>query len=403
MSDVLGGQLRHLSRIEAAGQGAAHVGDAPQVLGQGRRGADGGRRLHGRGRQVGQRREDPHVGEVELAEADLGEGDDARDPLVVAHRHHDHRLVDLVRARDRHPARIGVGVGDQERAAVGGDPAREALPHLEAQVVEGDRLVAVVPGGHDGHQVVRLLEDVHAAGVIVDDRPDLVGHRLGHRPHRRPAGHPGGRPLGDLELGDPALGRLARLVDLGPHRRQRRRRAGDLLVTAGEANDDQAQRQADDGEGGQLDGLDRLRVGRVRDRLGHDDGGKRDRGDHHALAGRQGEGGEDEGHDRERHCDIRAGEPEGGDDVQPQGEDGDELAARAKEHLGRVADDGFPGESRESPGETGGALRGRPSGSGGGRGLRDVAHVSDRRIGGASVRRGESTSASGHWYHRGLV
>ena len=249
VSDVLGDQVRHLPGVQAAREGAAHVRDPAQVLGEVRRGADRPRRFDRGGGLVGQDREDSHVGEVELVEAQLGERDHAGDPLVVAHRDDEHRLLDLVGARDRHPARIRVGVGDQERPSVGGDPAGEALAHLEAKLLEPDRLVAVVAGGHDRDQVVGLLDDVDPAGVVVHDRPDLVDHRLGDVADGGAAGHPGGGALGHLELGDPALGRLAGLVDLRPHRPQVGRHAIDLGASVAEAHDDEAEGEADDGEG----------------------------------------------------------------------------------------------------------------------------------------------------------
>ncbi len=178
-ADVLGDQIRHLPRVQAPRERAAHVGDPPEVLGQGHRGADRARGFDRGGRLVRQGGEDTHVGEVELAEPQFGEGDDARDPVLVAHGDDDHRLLDFVRPRDRHPSRVSVGIRDEERSPVRGDPAGEPLADLDLEVRERDRLVALVARSHDRDEVVGLLEEVDPAGVVVDDRPDLFRDHLG--------------------------------------------------------------------------------------------------------------------------------------------------------------------------------------------------------------------------------
>ena len=98
---MAGHEVRDLARVEALGQLGAHVEEAAQlageVLGPGQQ--PGG--LERGGGLVGEDREQPQVVVVELVEAELRERDDADRRLVVAHRHDEHRLVDVVGARDR--------------------------------------------------------------------------------------------------------------------------------------------------------------------------------------------------------------------------------------------------------------------------------------------------------------
>ncbi len=389
----MGNEVGHLAWIQAVRQGAAHVGHPAQVLGQGRRGADRLRRLHRRGSLVRQRGEDPDVGEVELRQAQLGERDHAGDPLVVAHGDDDHRLLQVVRARDRHAAGVGVGVGNQEGPAVGSHPAGEALTHLEAQVLQGDRLVAVLAGRDDGHQRVGLLEDVDAAGVVVDDRPDLVGHGLGDLADGGPAGHAGRSPLGDLQLGDPALRGLLRLVHLRLGCRELGRSPGDLLAATLQAHNDEAQGEADRGECDQLHDLDRDQVDGRGDAFGDEHGAERDGHHDHPGAGRQRERGQDQGDDGEGDGDVPLGEPDGRDHVEGGGRGHDQRAVRAQEPLAGVAQDSV---SHHGPG----ALRARRSvvigqlpGTIEARGFRGVGHArilpsQVRRRAGAEVPRG---------------
>ena len=60
---------------------------------------------------------------------------------VVAHRDDEHRLVDVVGPGDRRAARIAVRVVDQDRLAVLGDPAGEALAELAGEQRQVDLLV----------------------------------------------------------------------------------------------------------------------------------------------------------------------------------------------------------------------------------------------------------------------
>ena len=125
--EVAGHQVGDLARVEAARQLGAHVEQAAQLAGEvlgacqqaGR--ADGGRRL------VGEDRQQPQVVRTEPVEAELRQRDDADRRAVVAHRHDEHRLVDVVGPDDRRAARVAVGVLDEDRLAVLRDPAGEAL------------------------------------------------------------------------------------------------------------------------------------------------------------------------------------------------------------------------------------------------------------------------------------
>ena len=201
-ADVLGDQVGHAARIEAAREGAAHVGDVPEVIGEGARGPHGPRRLHRGGGLVGENREHPDVRVVELAQAELREGDDAGDALVVAHGDDDHRLVDIVGAGDRLAARVRAGVGHQERPAVRGDPAGEPLADLLVEVAEGDLPVDRVAGRGDRNEVVRFAGARRRGRRGTRRSP---GSRRPRRRRRQP--RRGAPPSGTPPAGRPPAGR----------------------------------------------------------------------------------------------------------------------------------------------------------------------------------------------------
>ena len=332
VADVLGDEAGDLARVEAVRERAAHVGDPPEVLGEGRGRPDRAGRLDRRGGLVGQDREDSDVGEIELVKAQLRERDHARHSLVVPHRHDDHRFLELVRAGDRHAPRVGVRVGHEQRAAVGGDPAGEPFAHLQAEVLESDRLVAVVTGGHDRDEVVGLAQDVDPAGVVVDDRPDLVGHGLRDGADGRAAGHPGRGALGDLQLGHPTLGRLAGLDDLGLHHRHLGGGAHDLRAPAGQPDDDEAESEAHPADGDQLDDLQPAEVRhRGQDELGEERRGVGDHGDESPGPRAQGQRRQHEGQESEGDGQVERGERGRRDDVEARHDRRQEGAAWSQE------------------------------------------------------------------------
>ena len=98
--------------------------------------------------------------------------------LVVAHRHDEHRFVDVVGAGDRLAPRIGVGVVDEQRLAVLRDPAREALAEPAAQQVQVDLLVRPDAAlERDRDDLVGRLEQVHPRVVVIDDPAGLLDDR----------------------------------------------------------------------------------------------------------------------------------------------------------------------------------------------------------------------------------
>ena len=224
---VAGKDVRDLVRVEAAGELAADVEEHPQlagerlVAGEVTSGFEGGRGL------VGEDREEPLVVAVELVQPELGQGDHADDRVVVAHRHDQHRFIDVVGARDRRPPRVVVRVADEERLAMLADPAREAHPEAGPQDGEVDVLVradAALEGDRD--EVAGRLEDVHPGVVVVDDPAGLLDDGPADGLAALGPAQARGCGLEDLELageegGDRRLGRADRDVRSEGRRRDR--------------------------------------------------------------------------------------------------------------------------------------------------------------------------------------
>ena len=108
---MAGHELGDLSPVQAPRKGRTHVDEAPELAA--RRSLEqelGG--LERGGSLIGKGREQPEVLPVELVETELGQGDHADDLVVVAHRHDEHRLIDVVGPGDRGAARIAIGVVD---------------------------------------------------------------------------------------------------------------------------------------------------------------------------------------------------------------------------------------------------------------------------------------------------
>jgi len=115
---------------------------------------------------------------VELVEPQLRERDDPDHDVVVAHRDDEHRFVHVVGAGDRRPARVVVGVRDEQRFPLLADPAREADPEPCAEQVEVDLLVCPDPPFEcDRDQQVGRFDDVHAGVVVLDDPARLLDDR----------------------------------------------------------------------------------------------------------------------------------------------------------------------------------------------------------------------------------
>ena len=230
---MAGHQVGDLARVEAARQLGAHVEQAAQlageVLGAGQQPGrpDGGRGL------VGEDRQEPQVVRREPVEPELGQGDDPDRRAVVAHRHDQHRLVDVVGPGDRRAARVAVGVVDEDRLAVLGDPAGEALAELAGEQLHVDLLVGADPALEgDRDDVVGRLDDVDPGVVVVDDPARLLDDRRADLLDRRRAAHPGRRRLEDLELGGPGDGLLEQLGVGQGDRGVRRERAHERDLAA---------------------------------------------------------------------------------------------------------------------------------------------------------------------------
>ena len=201
-----GDELSDLAWIEALGECAAHVQELPQLTGQSLAAAEQAGRFDRRGGLVGQDRQQPLIALVELAQAQLGQRDDADDPFVIAHRHAQHGLVDLVRAGDRQAARVGVRIVDEQRRPVRRDPAGEAHPDGRPEQFEIDLVVRPEPALEgDRDELVRLHQLIHPTVVVVDDPADLFDDRPANRLDGVLPAHPGGGGLQDAELGRSSL------------------------------------------------------------------------------------------------------------------------------------------------------------------------------------------------------
>ena len=100
---------------------------------------------------------------------------DADQLAVVLHRDHEHRLVDVLGARDRRAALVDRGVVHAQRLAVERHPAREALADLRAQDLEVDLLVGADAAlERDRDELVGRIEQVDAGVVVVDDASRLL-------------------------------------------------------------------------------------------------------------------------------------------------------------------------------------------------------------------------------------
>ena len=230
---VAGHEVRDLARVQALGQLAAHVEQAAQLAGQLLAAGQQPGRLDGRGRVVGEDRQQPQVVGIEAVETELRERDDADGDAVVAHRDDEHRFVDVVGAGDRRPARVAVGVVDQQRLAVLGDPAGEALAEPAAQELEVDVLVGADPALEgDRHDVVGRLDEVDPGVVVIDDPARLLDDGPTDRLDRRGPVEPARGRLQDRQLGGAHLGLLEQLgVDQGdPGVGRQGRDEGDVAV-----------------------------------------------------------------------------------------------------------------------------------------------------------------------------
>ena len=168
---------------------------------------------------------------VEAIRAKRRDHDDAVDLLLVRHRHDEHRFG-LLRVADDDAARVVRRVAETQRAAVLGDPAREALADAHAQLgrlriaqpqegaLERDRLAdaaVVVDEVHpdrvvldealgladDGPRDLVDLVDVAQADGELRDRGQAIGHRparLGQASTADGRGHVVAEGAGQIEL-----------------------------------------------------------------------------------------------------------------------------------------------------------------------------------------------------------
>ena len=209
---VAGHDLGDLMRIEAAGQLAAHVQQPAQLQGEALGACQQPDRADGRCRPVREDRQEAQVVRAEAVQTELRQRDDADRRAVVAHRHDQHRLVDVLGPGDRRAARVVVRVVEEDRLAVLGDPAREALAEPALEQCHVDVLVGAEASFEgDRDDGVRELDQVDPGIVVIDDPVGLLDDGPGDLLDRDGPAHPGGRGLEHLELGRPGSGLLEQL------------------------------------------------------------------------------------------------------------------------------------------------------------------------------------------------
>ena len=195
-------------RVEALGQLAAHVEEAAQLPRQRLAARQQAGRLDGGGRLVGEDGQDPQVVVVEAAEPELGQRHDPDRDAVVAHRHDDHRLVDVVGPGDGRATRVGVGVVDEDRLArVAATQPVKPSPEPTAEQVHVDLLVRADPALEgDGHDLVGQLDEIHPGVVVVDDPARLLDDDPPDPLDRRGPAEAAGGGLQGGQLGGSCLG-----------------------------------------------------------------------------------------------------------------------------------------------------------------------------------------------------
>jgi len=127
--------------------------------------------------------EQPHVVLVELADAELRDHDDADHAGAVAQRDGHERLLDRVRAGDHHRVlaleRVRHELGLAGRGGSAGDALADLPPReVDLLPVPGDEVAAE----RDRYDLV-ALDHHHAAVVVIDQEPELVGDHLADLAH----------------------------------------------------------------------------------------------------------------------------------------------------------------------------------------------------------------------------
>ena len=113
---------------------------------------------------------------VELVEPELRDDDDADDGRAVAERDREQRLLDLGRPGDADADPAVRRVAGQERLARQRDVAGDTLADTRLQHVHRRSRRGQVAAERDRAEVVAVADE-HAAVVVVDQKPELVGDR----------------------------------------------------------------------------------------------------------------------------------------------------------------------------------------------------------------------------------
>ena len=122
--------------------------------------------------------EQPEIVRVELIQAELRDHDDAGHARAVLQRHCEERLLDLGGALDLLSELVLCCVPDQQRDPGLGDAAGDPAPDVGREEL---RRVAryrtgQVAAERDEHEIVVVAKE-HAAVVVIDEEPELVGDR----------------------------------------------------------------------------------------------------------------------------------------------------------------------------------------------------------------------------------
>src|SRR5205807_9479756 len=145
-----------------------------------------------------------------------GHDDHAGDARAVAERHGEERLVHDVGPGDDLSVVAVARIADEVRLALLCRTAGDAVAEAAGQVLEPETAVLAAVASESDRPQLLALEDVDAAVVVVDELPQLVGHRGPDLRQLVEAVELPAEPLQHLQVGDRAQVALLRVAGLRP-------------------------------------------------------------------------------------------------------------------------------------------------------------------------------------------